>query len=182
MVGMRARTTWVLLAWLMLAAAPALAASPDDVAALSQTKSLTQALVDQTASLSALTTELKRLTEQRAALVAQRRSVVEIDKLIAALQIKIEWAKRLTQERKDALQTSTVTLAAKAAKLKKDNDSISKGMEEAREKADIAMQQATTALTVGIAAGATQVAAAAAAPANTMDAGTPIAPAPVLKR
>lgn len=66
-------------------------------------------------------------------------------------------AKEARDDRKIQSQVKRIMLASKAEKIKMDNEAIDKGMQEAKEKAVIAMDAATTGLVTGIVSGLLQI-------------------------
>jgi hypothetical protein len=65
--------------------------------------------------------------------------------------------KEAREDRKIQSQVKRIMLASKAEKIKMDNEAIDKGMQEAKEKAAIAMEAATTSLVTGIVSGLLQI-------------------------
>jgi hypothetical protein len=89
------------------------------------------------------------------------RQTSGIDELwICMLAYQKMAAKEARDDRKIQSQVKRIMLASKAEKIKIQNEAIDKGMEEAKEKAAIAMEAATTGLVTAILSGLLQVGAA----------------------
>lgn len=73
------------------------------------------------------------------------------------MQVQKAAAKEAREDHRLARDEKNLTNAAKAEKLKRDNDAIRNGMDESREKADNAMDAAQTGMVVGIVSGGAQV-------------------------
>jgi hypothetical protein len=130
-----------------------------------EAKEKEKAAVD--ARLAALKKELDATTDPRKRMALGQEIRDTNAKADGILAVMLEYqrlvAKEARENRTIAQKTREIALRAKTAKIKTDNGAIDKGMEEARERADAAMNQATTMLGLSVVSAALAVVSAAAA-------------------
>lgn len=94
----------------------------------------------------------------------ERYNVAQLTNMGDLLMVMMAYQKMLAKEARDDRKMQTdlrrLMLAGKTEKIKLDNQAIDRGMQEAKEKAEIAMNAATVSLVTGIVSGSIQVAAA----------------------